>query len=791
MPDKGESREYTSYDLADTISVVRSGKVAKLSESYSAIGNGSLFMMAPLGFRRFLGLIGLSCAATSWLCACSSKSYDVPSVTDKGGDSSVGTTGGASNNGGKASTSGGTTSESGGETSATAGASTEPAATGGSTGGDGITCKSDSDCAVNATLRVCDTVNETCVECLPGKTNCGKDLYCGSNKECQLGCSANADCSTEHCNVELHQCEGCSSDKDCGLGMVCDTDTGVCSPSCDSTETCPSGWACCGNVCVNPNLDEANCGSCATSCERANASVECREASCVNHGCLDGYADCNGKASDGCESNLKTEAEHCGSCDSVCGTTNGTASCNQGTCAIACASNYADCDGSTSNGCETNLTSTVKNCGSCGNECHDGTNGTAVCRSGVCGLSNCAAPYGDCDGNPSNGCESNSKTDVNNCGGCGNTCSLAHATAACTNGGCDIASCDVGWEDCDGVSSNGCEVNVLSSSANCGACGATCTPSNATGACVKGACTVSTCSVGYQDCNAKATDGCEIKTQTDVNNCGSCGNACSTVHGSASCSAGSCGITCTKGFADCDDKLSTGCETVTTNDVYNCGACGTKCSVKNGAASCANSVCGVGSCTSGYADCDATYSNGCETNVANDPLNCNACGAKCDGTNGSASCSSGACGISCSTGYATCDGNLSNGCEVNLQTDRNHCGTCDKVCDAASSGCIAGVCAPTPTPCTGKCSNPKHFTINDGTHTSTAASLCFESYDAEKEFGLGGCGDFVSILINGTQVSCSGGWTWGTIPKPASVNGGYCFYGAVATSASTGWFNTW
>jgi hypothetical protein len=61
---------------------------------------------------------------------------------------------------------------------------------------------------------------------------------------------------------------------------------------------------------------------------------------------------------------------------------------------------------------------------------------------------------------------------------------------------------------------------------------------------------------------------------------------------------------------------------------------------------------------------------------------------------------SGACVIvACESGWASCDGAFANGCETNLTTDANHCGTCSNVCtsnQACSNGqCInVGQCAP-------------------------------------------------------------------------------------------------
>ncbi|MGH7272795.1 MAG: lectin-like domain-containing protein [Polyangiaceae bacterium] len=42
--------------------------------------------------------------------------------------------------------------------------------------------------------------------------------------------------------------------------------------------------------------------------------------------------------------------------------------------------------------------------------------------------------------------------------------------------------------------------------------------------------------------------------------------------------------------------------------------------------------------------------------------------------------------VACPTGFGDCDGNPANGCEVDLQTDPNHCGTCATTCTSGLCG---------------------------------------------------------------------------------------------------------
>jgi hypothetical protein len=94
-----------------------------------------------------------------------------------------------------------------------------------------------------------------------------------------------------------------------------------------------------------------------------------------------------------------------------------------------------------------------------------------------------------------------------------------------------------------------------------------------------------------------------------------------------------------------------------------------QCPVANGTGVCNQGICEVGSCSAGYADCDGKYATGCETNLNNSVQNCGTCGHPCGPvTNATAFCSSGTCGYVCNPGFMDCNGNPADGCEFSGTT---------------------------------------------------------------------------------------------------------------------------
>lgn len=399
----------------------------------------------------------------------------------------------------------------------------------------------------------------------------------------------------------------------------------------------------------------------------------------IGFACPVGFSDCNNDMSDKCETNVNTSIQHCSECGRECKVANGTPRCSNGVCEIeSCDQFYADCDKTYSNGCETYTRDDINNCGNCGLKCYV-QNGVPKCTDGICEIDKCNTPYKDCKNGYVDGCETNTNTDVNNCGGCNKKCSAPSAISKCVNGFCAIDKCENGYKDCDGVYSNGCEIYIAGDVNNCGDCSYVCNLNNAIPKCVAGQCEIDSCIGDYRDCDNKTSNGCETNIANDVNNCGYCNYVCNLPNAQAKCVNKQCAIdNCLGTYRDCNSNPVDGCETDTSNNINACGSCTTKCTVANGTAKCENSVCGIASCNTGYRDCKNGYADGCETNITNDVNNCGSCGNVCTipPQASSVACQSSNCVITgCNQTYYDINGIYADGCECRQDdNDRNNLG---------------------------------------------------------------------------------------------------------------------
>jgi formylglycine-generating enzyme required for sulfatase activity len=292
-------------------------------------------------------------------------------------------------------------------------------------------------------------------------------------------------------------------------------------------------------------------------------------------------APCNGACSPGrtcCAEacvDLGASAAHCGSCGATCPVRDHTTPvCASGRCGFRCVAGYADCDGRADNGCEVDLGATPTSCGACGASCDARPNGAPACAGGLCGVA-CNEGFANCDGTAADGCEVNLRgTDGANCGGCGATCPTGQV---CTGGMCG-ATCGGGLTTC-GTGMTAFCANTSIDPAHCGSCSNRCSlPAVAVEGCASGSCTVVTCDLNTGNCNGAAIDGCETDTTASAAHCGGCGRACAdAAHAVAGCAAGACGFRCDEGFASCDGRPDNGCEADLRTDRAHCGACGSAC----------------------------------------------------------------------------------------------------------------------------------------------------------------------------------------------------------------------
>jgi hypothetical protein len=376
-------------------------------------------------------------------------------------------------------------------------------------------------------------------------------------------------------------------------------------------------------------------------------------------------------------------------------------------CVVSCGKTDADCDGEPANECETNLLTSVRNCGECGTQCNL-PHATVMCVGGACQIDMCEAPWDRCDTDETNGCETNLSNDVKNCGACGMECPALNGTASCVGGQCRIDSCDDGFGDCDEVVGNGCEASVTGDVQNCLACGESCSaPDGAEPYCTaEEGCGYSDCEAGRGNCAGDPSGECANDLTDDVENCGHCGNVCSVVHGTPSCKNGDCVVDeCDPGWGNCnsgddDGGYSDGCEVNTDQNVDNCGACGSACDVDNGDGTCQYGACGIVSCDTGFENCDADAAdggigNGCETNLTNDPDNCGGCDNACMGAHAVMGCVGSECvRTGCDDDYDDCT--AADGCETDTSSNSQHCGSCSGVCSNAGATavtCTGGACA--------------------------------------------------------------------------------------------------
>ncbi|AKU94963.1 hypothetical protein AKJ09_01627 [Labilithrix luteola] len=326
-------------------------------------------------------------------------------------------------------------------------------------------------------------------------------------------CGAGSRCSTNLSNDPMN-CGSCGEECPSDFGYLNLTSRcvdGACEPSC---ATKLDGFSVLNFADCNKSLEDGcevlistdtdNCGGCGVQCA---PGVRCIDGKC---GCDFGMVDCQGKCID-----VQDNDDNCGACGNACQTPDDAGAppnnmyygcrdkqCGQLKCISSFGDRWADCDANLANGCEAYIGEwqskiDPNHCGFCGNKCGPGQ----LCW--------------DANGDhvPECGCTKANETmcgsfqdlklrcvdllnDVENCGTCYKGCKApkANQIAACRKGVCEL-DCAPGWGDCDLDPSNGCETDLASTDAHCGACGNRC-DTQAGQPCIEGQCAMTECDGG-------------------------------------------------------------------------------------------------------------------------------------------------------------------------------------------------------------------------------------------------------------------------------------------------------
>ena len=258
------------------------------------------------------------------------------------------------------------------------------------------------------------------------------------------------------------------------------------------------------------------------------------------------------------------------------------------------------------------------------------------------------------------------RSDPLNCGACGVVCEVSNASAACSEGVCEVRSCRPGWLDCDADPANGCETSseALDSCEACAAAGS-----------VEGE-RCGTCDSGVLACTPDGRIVCDGDLGDAATNV--CGG-CSDIDGEVVL-GDACGTCDTGGWA-CGSDLNPFCDGDDGEEAYNdCGECPSveTCNVGDVVASGACGACGLitSSCqpdTCRYGDPECVEQFVCEADGAEtESRPCGPCGL--GQQTRSRTCAEDRCDWSEWSPWSECEGQ---GCEPGT-VDTDRCGDCQQ-----------------------------------------------------------------------------------------------------------------
>jgi len=358
------------------------------------------------------------------------------------------------------------------------------------------------ECIITSPSEICDAIDNDCngsvdegFECILGETrDCTHAGTCTGGQMCQAGCTWGAcENNTWECLTPSEQ-----SSRDCGSNN-CGIEYRTCRDDCmwGAWEECnlKSGHTCYTGVTQNQDCGDGDCGT--------------QLRTCGNECTWLGWGDCALKSENAC---YQDQTQDCGNC----GTETCTSSCQWGSC-----SGEGVCTPGATQGCGL--------CGSqtCTSSCNWGScGGEGVCTPGATQNQDC----GDC-GTQSRNCGSDCQWGLwGSCGGEG-VCT-PNTTRGCGDCGTQTCTSSCAWGSCEdeGICTPG------SSEA--------CTPALPNENCIgericNGSCSWGTCNV---NCPVLTPDCCPVgcvDTQTDRNNCGTCGHFCFNIPYTF-CNSGNC-----------------------------------------------------------------------------------------------------------------------------------------------------------------------------------------------------------------------------------------------------------